>query len=223
MNSPTKSIKTEVISTRLLIKWLRLTAEVMLENKYYLSDLDSPIGDADHGINMDRGFSKVLSRLEKLESEDHSTIMKDTGMALVSSVGGAAGPLYGSFFIQAGNSLAGKTNVNTEDLYECLLQGLAGVKSRGLATIGEKTMVDAMEPAIIAMKHSLQKGKSTTEALGHAVLAAESGMLATTAMLAKKGRASYLGERSIGHQDPGATSTYFLIRALYEAAQSEMS
>ena len=221
MKTQVETTQTEIISTRLLIKWLRLTAEAMKENKEYLSDLDSPIGDADHGINMDRGFSKVLTRLEKLKSKDHSTIMKDTGMTLVSSVGGAAGPLYGSFFIQAGNSLAEKKDINTEDLYECLLQGLAGVKSRGMTTIGEKTMVDAMEPAIVAMKHSLQNGKSTVEALGHAVLAAESGMLSTTAMHAKKGRTSYLGERSIGHQDPGATSTYYLFKALYEAAQSE--
>jgi len=223
VNTPTVTLKKEDISTMLFINWLRLTAVAMKENMQYLSDLDAPIGDADHGINMHKGFSKVSNRLEKLKLRDHSRIMKDTGMTVVSSVGGASGPLYGSFFIQAGNSLEGKSTVNTEDLYECLLQGLAGVKSRGLATLGEKTMVDAMEPAIAAMKHSLQNGKSTVEALGHAVLAAESGMMATKAMYAKKGRASYLGKHSRGHQDPGATSTYYLFKALYEAAQSELS
>lgn len=206
-----------VISQKNVIDWLRITAHLMHENKTYLTQLDSPIGDADHGINMDRGFKKVSEKLEDFSNQDIGTILKNTGMALISSVGGASGPLYGSFYLKAGMSLASKMELSLEDLYTLFKNGLDGLKIRGRASLGEKTIVDALEPAVESLKKSVADKTSIDEAIKKAVRAAELGMLSTTDMLAKKGRASYLGERSIGHQDPGATSTLFIFKALADS------
>jgi len=209
------------ITTADVLACLRKMADVIHENKEYLTELDSAIGDADHGINMDRGFQSVLKKLPSVEDKDAGTILKTAGMALVSSVGGAGGPLYGTAFMQAGMAVAGKYELEAEDILAALEAALKGVVMRGKANLGDKTMVDAITPAVAAMREALRNGAGTAEALEQATAAAEKGMKDTIPMLAKKGRASYLGERSIGHQDPGATSSYLLIRTMAEIAREK--
>jgi dihydroxyacetone kinase-like protein len=196
-------------------------AEVIEENKKHLTKLDSPIGDADHGINMNRGFQTVLKKVSSAEDKDAGTILKTAGMALVSSVGGAGGPLYGTAFMQAGMAVSGKYELEGEDILNALSSALDGVVMRGKASPGDKTMVDAITPAVDAMEEALDNGADTLEALEAAAEAAKQGMKNTIPMLAKKGRASYLGERSIGHQDPGATSSYLLINTMVEVAREK--
>jgi dihydroxyacetone kinase-like protein len=204
-----------------VLECLREMADVIHENKEHLTDLDSAIGDADHGINMDRGFQTVLKKLPSVEDKDAGTILKTAGMALVSSVGGAGGPLYGTAFMQAGMAVAGKYELEGKDVLAALDAALKGVIMRGKANLGDKTMVDALTPAVAAMREALKNGAGTAQALDQALEAAEKGMQDTIPMLAKKGRASYLGERSIGHQDPGATSSYLLIRTMAELARAK--
>jgi len=196
-------------------------ADVIHENKEYLTDLDAAIGDADHGINMDRGFQAIMKKLPNVADKDAGTIIKTAGMTLVSSVGGAGGPLYGTAFMQAGMAVTGKYELEGEDLLAALDAALKGVIMRGRANLGDKTMVDAITPAVNAMRETLENGANTAKALEQATAAAEKGMKDTIPMLAKKGRASYLGERSIGHQDPGATSSYLLIRTMAEIARGK--
>ena len=195
-----------------ILAWLKCYRQTIGENKDYLTRLDSAIGDADHGANMDRGFAAVIDKLPSVADKDIGAILKSSGMTLVSTVGGAGGPLYGTWFMRAGMALDGKSEVTAEDLLAAFQAGLAGVQQRGKATTGEKTMVDAMTPACQAMQASLASGADTAAALEAAATAAEQGMVDTIPMLATKGRASYLGERSIGHQDPGATSSAMLFR-----------
>lgn len=197
-----------------IIKWLRLCAEVLEKNRDYLTQLDAAIGDADHGINMERGFKKVASQLPSWADKDIGSVLKSAGMALITSVGGASGPLYGTFFLRASAVTGGKQELNTAETADMLEAGLNGVVERGKAHPGEKTMIDALAPALAAFKSA--DNSSLAEALDCAVVAAEKGMQETIPMLAKKGRASYLGERSIGHQDPGATSSYLILKALYD-------
>lgn len=200
-----------------ILQWLEKTAAVLDENKKYLTQLDAAIGDADHGVNMDRGFKKVMTQLPGVSEKDIGTILKTTGMALISSVGGAGGPLYGTFFMRAGQAVGGKDELNGEDLAALLDAGLEGVIQRGKANLEDKTMVDALTPATKAYRQSIESGDSIPDAMGKAVAAAEQGMKDTIPLVARKGRASYLGERSAGHQDPGATSSYLMLNALYEA------
>ncbi len=209
------------ITTTDVLDCLHKMADVIEENKTYLTELDSAIGDADHGINMHRGFQTVLKKLPSVEDKDAGNILKTTGMALVSSVGGAGGPLYGTAFMQAGTAVAGKYEMEAEDLLAALEAALKGIVMRGKANLGDKTMVDAITPAVNAMRDALENGADTTYALQQALAAAEQGMKDTIPMLAKKGRASYLGERSIGHQDPGATSSYLLFRMMVETANEK--
>ncbi len=169
---------------------------------------------------MDRGFRNVLRKLPAVEDKDVGTILKTAGMALVSSVGGASGPLYGTAFMQAGMAAAGKRELTAQDLLAILEAALKGVIMRGRASLGDKTMVDVLTPAIDAMREALENGADLKEALNHATDAAEEGMKATIPLIARKGRASYLGERSIGHQDPGATSSYLLIRTMTEVTHA---
>src|SRR3989475_728302 len=183
----------------------------------YLTGLGAAIGDGDHGINMDRGFQTVLVKLAPVRDKDAGTLLKTTGMALVGSVGGAGGPLYGTFFLRAGAALDGKSEISDRDLVGALEAGLKGVVERGKANPNDKTMVDALTPAVARAKESLDGGASLEEALAAAADAAEEGMKATIPLKALKGRASYLGDRSIGHQDPGATSSYLLLRALSDS------
>ncbi len=203
-----------------IVAWLKRVAKVLEENKDYLTRLDAAIGDADHGINMDRGFQKVMSQLPTVEDKDIGSILKTTGMALLSSVGGAGGPLYGTFFIRAGMAVDRKMELTDEDLVAMLQSAVEGVIQRGKAELGDKTMVDALLPAVEALKQAFAEGADTATALERAVAAAEKGMKDTIPMVAKKGRASYLGERSAGHQDPGATSSYLILKALWETAKN---
>lgn len=212
-----------MITQSQVLKWLEATAAVIGENRQYLTDLDSPIGDADHGINMDRGFKKVLSKLSGVEDKDIGTILKTSGMALVTSVGGAGGPLYGTLLMDAGKAVAGKKELSDDDLVALLDAGLKGVIRIGKTNLEDKTMVDALHPALEALREAVADGKDTVEALQLMTDAAHEGMKATIPMLARKGRASYVGERSIGHQDPGATSSYLLLKTLTETVEADQS
>ena len=199
-----------------IVKWLEKSAAVLNENKDYLTQLDSAIGDADHGTNMARGFKKVIEKLPSVADKDIGNILKTTGMTLISSVGGASGPLYGTFFMRSGMAMAAKEELSDEDLLKLLEAGVEGIVQRGRAQLEDKTMIDAWYPALDALREAMANGSSTVEALTAGVAGAEAGMKATIPLQARKGRASYLGERSIGHQDPGATSSYLMLNALLE-------
>jgi dihydroxyacetone kinase-like protein len=196
------------------LRWLEKIADVLHENAAYLTQLDSPIGDADHGTNMDRGFSAVRGKFPTMETMDIATQFKTVGTTLVSTVGGSSGPLYGTAFLRAGGVVAGKTELEAADVVALLDAFVGGIIARGKAHTGEKTMIDALVPAVDAAKNALSQNAGIAELTVQAANAAEEGMKATTPMLATKGRASYLGERSIGHQDPGATSSYLILRSL---------
>lgn len=196
-----------------VVAWVKTFASVIEENKGYLTQLDSAIGDADHGANMHRGFQAAVAKLDEATGNDIGSALKGVGMTLVSKIGGAGGPLYGTFFMQMGNALAGKTEVEDADWASALDAGVKGVQARGKAEPGDATMIDALLPAVQALKEGLEAGSSLETALGRATEAAREGMEATVPLVARKGRASYLGERSVGHQDPGATSSYMLIKA----------
>jgi len=201
------------IEQRSVVEWIKKYASVIEENRQYLIDLDSAIGDADHGENMNRGFQAVMKKIPDMTDKDIGTILKTVGMTLLSTVGGAGGPLYGTVFMQMGTKSAGKMSLDLQDWYDMLDAALAGVILRGKAALNDKTMVDALSPALVALKDAIHAGKSNTDALTLSAAAAEKGMLDTIPLVARKGRASYLGERSAGHQDPGATSSYFLLKA----------
>lgn len=209
-----------VVTRDQMVQWLENTAAVMKENKEYLTQLDSPIGDADHGINMDRGFRKVMEKLPGVADKDIGNVLKTTGMTLISSVGGASGPLYGTFFMRGGMAVDAKEELTGDDLATMLQAAVDGVVQRGRAQAGDKTMVDAWLPAMKTLRETLDgDNDNTIAALSQAVSAAEQGMKDTIPMQAKKGRASYLGERSIGHQDPGATSSYLMLKALLDTLE----
>jgi phosphoenolpyruvate---glycerone phosphotransferase subunit DhaL len=199
-----------------ILRWLEHIADVLHENAAYLTQLDSAIGDADHGINMDRGFTAVRNKFPTMATMDIATQLKTVGTTLVSTVGGASGPLYGTAFLRAGVAVAGKQQLDPADIVALLEAFLGGIVARGKAQPGEKTMVDALTPALAAAKQALDEGLPLEQLALRATQAAEEGMKATTPLLATKGRASYLGERSIGHQDPGATSSWLILRSLTE-------
>ena len=193
---------------------LRRSAQALHEQREYLTQLDAAIGDGDHGINMDRGFTAVMDKLPTVAEADVGTILKTVGTTLVSTVGGASGPLYGTAFLRAGTALAGKQELQPADVITGLDAALEGVMARGHAQPGEKTMVDALQPAVAALKAAVAAGAPLADALRAASEAADQGVQATIPLVATKGRASYLGERSAGHQDPGATSTALFLRAM---------
>ena len=201
-----------------ILAWVRRFAAVVAENKAYLTELDSAIGDADHGINMDRGFTAVAGKLDGLggASPDIGALLKTVGTTLVSTVGGASGPLYGMFFMQMGGAVAGKETLTAEEFATAFEAGLGGVLRIGKAEPGDKTMVDALVPARDALRAAIADGASAGDAVARMADAAQEGMLATVPLVARKGRASYLGERSAGHQDPGATSSHLLLRSAAE-------
>ena len=203
--------------------WVRAFAAAIAENKEYLTELDSAIGDADHGINMNRGMQAVLAKLEGNGQPDAGALLKTVGMTLVSTVGGASGPLYGTLFLQMGSSAAGKPELSDEDWAAALAAGVAGVQRRGKAELGDKTMIDALVPAVQALRSSLADGSAAGEALQRSAEAAREGMIATIPLVARKGRASYLGERSADHQDPGATSSWLLLRTAAETLAAKDS
>ena len=187
------------------------------ENAQFLTDLDAAIGDNDHGINMARGFKKVDADLPGLEGKDIGAILKKVGMDLVSTVGGSSGPLYGTAFMKAGAKAAGKNEISLDDFIVMMDEAISGVQLRGKAVKGEKTMLDAMIPAQEAMKAAAAGGADAAAVLQAGVKAAEEGVEYTKTIIATKGRASYLGERSIGHQDPGATSFTVILQAIAAA------
>lgn len=204
------------VSKEKIIKWLEKSAEVIQKNKDYLTQLDSDIGDADHGVNMARGFNKVAEKLPSIAGKDIGNILKTTGMTLISSVGGASGPLYGTFFIRAANAGNGKEALDAINLCAMFKAGVDGILQRGRPNLGDKTMFDAWAPALDAMQAALSNGSDTLTIVEAGAAAIEQGMKDTIPLQAKKGRASYLGERSIGHQDPGATSSCLIFKMLFE-------
>ncbi|MDZ8236538.1 MAG: dihydroxyacetone kinase subunit DhaL [Nostoc sp. ChiQUE01a] len=203
-----------------ILQWLQAFASEIEQNKTYLTELDAAIGDADHGINMDRGFKKVSTQLPTVADKDIGSILKTVSMTLISSIGGASGPLYGTWFLRASAVVVLKQELTQKDMLELLQAGLDGVLQRGKAQLGDKTMVDVLSPAVAAFRQAVEENQSTVEAMQQAVLAAQKGLEETIPMQAKKGRASYLGERSVGHQDPGGTSAYLMLKSLLEVLES---
>jgi len=195
-------------------QWLRTFADSVHENAAFLTELDSAIGDADHGANMDRGMKAVVAAIDEGEFEAPDALFKKVGMTLVSTVGGASGPLYGTFFLRMGAALAG-TQSDAVAIGKGLRAGVEGIVARGKAELGDKTMVDAWSPAVDAFEAAASEGVAT--AFDAAAKAAAVGRDSVTPVVARKGRASYLGERSAGHQDPGATSTTLLLEAAVTA------
>jgi phosphoenolpyruvate---glycerone phosphotransferase subunit DhaL len=196
-----------------VLDWMHRFADSMAEHREELVRLDTAIGDGDHGTNMDRGMRKALEKLSAQEQPDAGAVLKTVAMALVSSVGGAAGPLYGTLFLQMGTALSGKTEVDLRGYAAAWRKGVEGVIARGKAELGDKTMVDALLPAVDA----LERAADLVTGLREAQDAAERGMRDTIPLVARKGRASYLGERSRDHQDPGATSSYYLCQTAAQA------
>lgn len=209
-----------MVTKNQIIQWLQAVAVAIAQNKDYLTELDAAIGDADHGLNMNRGFQKVISQLPSVVDKDIGSILKTVSMTLISNVGGASGPLYGTLFLRASTAVTGKQELTSEDMAALLQAAVDGVVQRGKATLGDKTMLDALSPAKDAYLQAAADGASTQEALQQAVAAALEGMKNTIPLVAKKGRASYLGERSIGHQDPGATSAYLILKTLLETLEN---
>ncbi len=201
--------------------WFAVAAVSLREQREYLTQLDAAIGDADHGTNMDRGFTAVLEKLESLDSSDPpGRILTTAGTTLVSTVGGASGPLWGTALRRAGRTLGDAEEFDAEGLADALDAALEGVVELGAAQEGDKTMVDALAPAVRSLREQLSEGAGLDAAIAAARAASEEGMRATVPLQATKGRASYLGERSIGHQDPGATSTALIISALEQAVSN---
>jgi len=200
------------------LRWLDVCADAFAANKDRLTALDSAIGDGDHGANMARGFAAVRAKLPELAGKDIGAVFKATAMTLISTVGGASGPLYGTFFLQAAGPANGKTELLPAELFDSFDAGLKGVIRRGKASEGDQTMVDALVPAIGALQPIENDNIET--ALARAVQAARAGADTTVPMIARKGRASYLGERSAGHLDPGAASSVLLFEVLAQAVQS---
>ena len=205
-------------ATQATVEVVKAMAAAMEENRQQLTRLDSEIGDGDHGNNMNRGFQAALERLEGADPSTPADVLQAVSMALISKVGGAAGPLYGTAFLEARKTLADKEEVSAQDAAATLEAALGGIKRRGKAEVGDKTIVDALEPAVEAAKEAAGEG-SVAGVFGAAAGAAKEGAESTVPMVARRGRASYLGARARGHQDPGATSTYMLLDAAARALE----
>src|SRR5436309_6409186 len=200
-----------------VLRWIRAFAAEVDANKQQLTQLDAAVGDGDHGINMEGGMAAVVVKVEATgEEQDIGALLKAVGMTLVSTVGGAGGPLYGTLFLQMGTAVSGKEELGPDDWAAALDAAIAGVQARGKAEPGDKTMIDALIPGRDALKAALAEGASFEDALRQSADAADQGMRDTVPLVARKGRASYLGERSAGHQDPGATSSHLLLEAAAE-------
>jgi dihydroxyacetone kinase-like protein len=204
------------IDTAALDRWIRAFAAAVTENEELLTRLDSAIGDADHGANMARGMKAVVAKLDEGPAAGPAALLKQTGMTLVSTVGGASGPLYGTFFLRMAAAAGNADTLDHAAFAAALRAGVDGVVARGKAEAGDKTMYDALAPAVDALDAALG-GENTAGALRAAADAAAAGRDATTPLQARKGRASYLGERSVGHQDPGATSAALLVATAVDA------
>lgn len=202
------------VSTDRVRQLLLTLTEVIEENKQYLTDLDTPIGDSDHGINMARGFSAAAEKLNESSEGDVGDVLKTVAMALISKVGGASGPLYGTLFLKASGVMKGKSEMDVKDFADSLAEGIAGVKARGKAELGEKTMLDVLIPVQEQMAKDAAEGTDAGAALGNAAKLARECAEKTKDIQATKGRASYLGERSIGHIDPGAMSSCIIFETI---------
>jgi dihydroxyacetone kinase-like protein len=209
------------VNAATLHRWFVTAAASVREQRDYLTQLDAAIGDADHGTNMDRGFAAVLEKLDGLDGVPPGKLLTTAGSTLVSTVGGASGPLWGTALRRAGRALGSAEEFDGEQLVAALEAALDGVVELGAAQEGDKTMVDALAPAVRALREGLDNGSRVADALAAARVAAEEGTKATVPLQAQKGRASYLGERSIGHQDPGATSTTLILAALEQSVAAE--
>lgn len=207
------------IESEAILDWLNQCAVLFEKQQDYLTQLDADIGDADHGANMNRGFTQVARKISLCEKQSIDTIFKTTGMTLMSSVGGASGPLFGTFFICAASPIANKLTVDNADLYAMLKAGAEGVMARGKAVAGDKTMCDVLLPISHAAKQAVNNDLDTLSVLKILSESAEQGAHSTIEMRARKGRASYLGERSIGHLDPGATSCMLMVQELERVLQ----
>jgi dihydroxyacetone kinase-like protein len=205
------------VTLDMLVSWLSRFRDDVTEQVSYLTELDSAIGDADHGANMTRGMDAVIEKISAAPAGTADELFKTVGMTLVTSVGGASGPLYGTFFLRMGMAAGAVAQLDASELGAALRAGQEGVVQRGRAELGDKTMFDAMAPAIDAFDDLVLTGASAAEAATVAAVAASNGRDSTVPMVARKGRASYLGERSVGHLDPGATSTALLFDALAKA------
>jgi dihydroxyacetone kinase-like protein len=204
------------VSREDVLRWLGTLQKVFAENRQRLTDLDSAIGDGDFGISLDRGFTAVQAEVTANPPPDIRAVFQNTATVLIKTMGGSSGPLLGTFFLRAGTASAGKSELAPADVVTLFQAGVEGLQQRGKAAPGDKTMMDAWLPAVDAMRSALEAGSRLTDILDRGAAAAEAGMRATITMQARKGRGSYLGERSIGHQDPGATATYLLLKAAAE-------
>jgi dihydroxyacetone kinase-like protein len=207
------TVAADVVTVTQCEAWVRRFADLISQHRVELTELDSAIGDADHGINMDRGMQAVQAKLDGDAQTTIDELFKLVGMTLVSSVGGASGPLYGTFFLRFGAACGPRDTVSTDELVKAFRAGIDGVVARGRPELGDKTMFDSLHPALEALDAAVSAGTPTAEAFDTARRAAQAGRDATVPMVARKGRASYLGERSVGHQDPGATSSALLFEA----------
>jgi phosphoenolpyruvate---glycerone phosphotransferase subunit DhaL len=196
-----------------VLGWLSALQTVFAENRQQLTDLDSALGDGDLGISLDRGFTAVQAELTANSPADIRAVFQNVATVLIKTMGGSSGPLLGTFFLRAGATCADKSELAPADVVALFQAGVEGIQQRGKATVGDKTMMDAWLPAVDAMRGALEAGSGLSDILERGVAAAEAGMRATISMQARKGRGSYLGERSVGHQDPGATATYLLLKA----------
>jgi dihydroxyacetone kinase-like protein len=201
------------VSTEDVLRWLEASQKVFAEHRQQLTDLDSAVGDGDFGISLDRGFTAVQAELSANPPADPRSVFQNVATVLIKTMGGSSGPLLGTFFLRAGAACAGKSKLAPADVVALFQAGVEGLQQRGKAELGDKTMLDALLPAVDAMRGALEAGSGLTEILDRGAAAAEAGMRATITMQARKGRGSYLGERSVGHQDPGATGAYLLLKA----------
>ena len=210
-----------MVNSKQIIAIVAAIAKRMELEKNFLTELDNEIGDGDHGINLSRGFKSVQEKLPTWTDKDIGTILKNVGMELVSTVGGASGPLYGTAFMKAGNVCKGKTELTDADFTAAFGAAVGGVQMRGKAVEGEKTMLDSLCPALKALRDDIDSGRTLIEAMTDAVDAAAKGVEFTKTIVATKGRAAYLGERSIGHQDPGATSSLYMLQTVLEVLKRD--
>ncbi len=201
------------VSTQDVLRWLDASQRVFAEHRQELTELDSAVGDGDFGISLDRGFTAVQAELSANPPADVRAVFQNAASVLIRTMGGSSGPLLGTFFLRAAAACAGKSELAPADVVALFQAGVEGLQQRGKAVLGDKTMLDALIPAVEAMRAALEAGSSQVEILDRGAVAAEAGMRATITMQARKGRGSYLGERSLGHQDPGATGSYLLLKA----------
>jgi len=204
------------VSREDVLRWLDASQKVFAENRQQLTELDAAVGDGDFGISLDRGFTAVQADLSANPPADLRSVFQNAATVLIRTMGGTSGPLLGTFFLRAGAACAGKSELAPADVVALFQAGVDGIQQRGKAALGDKTMLDALLPAVDAMRGALEAGSGLTEILERGAAAAEAGMRATTSMQARKGRGSYLGERSVGHQDAGATGSYLLLKAAAE-------